>query len=133
MRLRSGKIINENDNANVVWVDQMMRHYCDILAEVHNGNLEEPNEIYWEEMARVLAESYYILNQQFTQLYNSDKNHREYLLKIEPQACRSIQMLYHVLKSHKMNKSTMYAVECCMDEMADFVEQVRGMKNLSKY
>lgn len=133
MRLRSGKVISVNQHTNVVWVDQMMKHYSDILAEVHNGNLEEPNEIYWEEMARVLAESYYILNQEFKHLYNCDKNHREYLLKIEPQACRSIQMLYHVLKTHEMNNSTIYAVECCMDEMTEFVERVREVKNLSKY
>lgn len=125
MRLRSGKITTENNNSAVFWIDKMMQHYTDILTEVHNGNLEKSNSIYWEEMARVLTESYYILNQDFQNIYHCDKKHREYLLKLEPQACRSIQILYHVTKTNKMNKSTMYALERCMDEMTNYVENVR--------
>jgi hypothetical protein len=126
MRLRSGKSIGETQHTcDVVWVDKMMKHYSDILADVHNENLEKPIPIYWEEMARVLTESYYILNQEFKNLYYHDKNHRDYLLKLEPQACRSIQMLYHLIKTQKMNRSAMYAVEICMDEMTAFVENVR--------
>ena len=102
-----------------------MKHYSDILANVHNENLEKHSTIYWEEMARVLTESYYILNQQFKNLYDHDEAHREYLLKHKPQACRSIQMLYYVMKKQKMNRSAKYALERCMDEMGDFVENIR--------
>lgn len=124
MKLRSGKTLGEKSN-DAFWANNMLKHYSDILAEVHNKNLEEPNEIYWEEMSRVLAESYYILNQEFKNIYNCDKNHRNYLLKLEPQACRSIQILHHVMESHDMNASTLHSMECCMNEMTDFIETVR--------
>jgi hypothetical protein len=126
MKLRSGKRINETTKSNdMYWVNNMLKHYSDLLREVHNENLEEPNEIYWEEMSRVLTESYYILNQEFKNLYDCDRNHRNYLLNLEPQACRSIQILHDVIESQKTSDATLYALECCIDEMTEFVEKVR--------
>lgn len=101
-----------------------MKHYCDILAEVHNGNLDQPNEIYWEEMARVLAESYHILNQEFNQLYDCDEAHREYLLNLEPNVIRSIEILHPMTQTHGLSNSTRRALHHCIGEMAEFVTHV---------
>jgi hypothetical protein len=143
MRLRSGKTTTTNSDiiiseckkehsaqmhSHVFWIDNMLTEYKNLLTDVHNENLEKSNDVYWEDISRVLIETYSILNEHFDTLYDFDKNHRDYLLDLEPHACRSLQMLYHVMTSENVSNQTQHVLDLCLDEMGVFIKKVRKCK-----
>ena len=125
MRLRSGKIINcNNNNDQLFWVNRIIKNYHDQLTETHNKYLYYSSDIYWEEMARVLIETYYILNDYFDILTQLDEKHREYVKNLTEHSHRIIKMLHHLTFEKSISRENKNLLNNCIDEVIEFVEKV---------
>ena len=123
MRLRSGKIINCKNNDQLFWVNRIIKNYHDQLTDTHNKYLYYSSDIYWEEMARVLIETYYILNDYFDILTELDEKHREYVKNLTEHSHRIIVMLHHLTFEQSISRENKHLLNNCMDEVIEFVEK----------
>jgi hypothetical protein len=126
MRLRSGKIINANVD-NLFWVNRIIKNYHNELTETHNKYLNYSSDIYWEEMTRVLIETYYILNDYFEILTEVDGKHREYVKNLTEHSHRVIKMLHHLTFEESISKENKKFLNNCINEVIEFVEKTRNL------
>ena len=126
MRLRSGKIINANAD-NLFWVNRIIKNYHNELTETHNKYLSYSSDIYWEEMARVLIETYYILNDYFEILTELDDKHREYVKNLTEHSHRVIKMLHHLTFEESISKENKNLLDNCINEVIEFVEKTKNL------
>ena len=126
MRLRSGKIINcANGKDALFWVNRIIQNYHIQLTETHNKYLSYSSDIYWEEMSRLLIETYYILNDYFDILAELDDKHREYVKNLTEHSHRVIKMLHHLTFEASISKENKKLLEMCINEVIEFVEKTR--------